>query len=119
MFHSLNRNWLAVGAAMLLVLAPAAASAAGDEEGCGTGEYQEEHDHERARHAVECGEVMPLADVLAALRPHISGRIIETEFEREDGFWVYELKYIDSSGHLVELSVDARNGNILKSEGDE
>lgn len=119
MFHSHCRNWLVVGATILLVLAPAAAPAAGDGDDCGTGEYKEEHDHERARHALECGEVMPLADVLAAVRPHVSGRLIETEIEREKGLWIYELTYIDSGGHLVGIHVDARTGRILNTEDGE
>ncbi len=100
-----------------LVLAVAPGSA--DDDGCKTGEYDSEHDHERARRALECGEVMPLADVLAAVRPHIFGKVIETDFEREDGIWIYELKYINRQGHLVEIYVDARTGLILKTEGDE
>jgi uncharacterized membrane protein YkoI len=115
MLHSLFRNPLAVAMAMQLVFALAAAPAAGDDDGCAGGEYESKHDHERARRALECGEVMPLADVLAAVRPHISGRLIETEFEREEGLWVYELTYIDPQGHLLEIYVDAGTGRILKS----
>jgi uncharacterized membrane protein YkoI len=90
------------------------------DDDCGEAGYEaEEHDHERARHAVECGEVMPLADVLAAVRPSISGTIIETEFERDDGKWIYELTVIDSGGRLTEYHIDARTARILKSKGDE
>ena len=105
-----------------LALAMAPARADGDDRdgnGCEAGEYEREQDHERARRALECGEVLPLADVLAAIRPHISGKIIETEFEREDGIWVYEMKYIDRRGHMMEIYVDARTGRILKTGDDE
>lgn len=119
MSHSLFRNLLAVAAVALSASALAAKPAAADDHGCGSKEYESEHDHERARRALECGEVMPLADVLAAVRPHVTGRLVETEFEREDGGWLYELTFIDSRGHLVEMSVDARSGKILKIEGDE
>lgn len=119
MSHSLFRNPLTAATFTLLAFALSAMPAAGDDGGCAGEEYESEHDHERARRALECGEVMPLADVLAAVRPHITGRLIETEFEREDGLWVYELTFIDSRGHLVEIYVDARSGKILKSEGDE
>ena len=44
--------------------------------------------------------------------------IIETEFEYEDGVPVYEFKYIDRSGRVRELYVDARTGAILKDEAD-
>jgi len=106
-----------LAAAILVYLA--AASAGADDHGCGLKDYDGDSDHERARRAVACGEIMPLADVLAAVRPHISGNVIETEFEREDGIWVYELKYIDPQGHMVEVYVDATTGRILKTEGDD
>lgn len=117
-----RRNPLSMPAAFLFGLALAFASVssdAGDARDCTAGGYNDEHDHDRARHALECGEVMPLADVLEAVRPHISGEIVETEFEKEDGLWVYELKYIDARGRLVEIYVDARTGRILKTEVDE
>lgn len=111
---------LAFAAVLLLGVAPLALSGgARPDDECGSEEYEEEHDHERARRALECGEVMPLADVLAAIRPHISGKIIETELEREERIWVYEMKYITRQGYLVEIYVDARTGRILKTKGDE
>ena len=117
--QSFHRHLLLAGAIMLFGLAIAIAPGRADDDGCEAGEYDSEHDHERARHALECGEVMPLAEVLAAIRPHISGKVIETEFEKEDGIWVYEIKYINRQGHLVEINVDARTGRIMKTEGDE
>jgi len=100
-----------------LALAPAR-GVADDDRNCAGAAVEGEHDHDRARRALECGEVMPLAEVLAAVRPHIKGEIVETEFEKDDGVWVYELKYIDARGRLVEIYVDARTGRILKVEDD-
>lgn len=77
-----------------------------------------DEDHEEARGALERGEVMSLAEVLAALRPRIDGEIVATEFEREDGGWLYEIKYIDRAGRLIELHVDARTARLLKAEDD-
>ena len=121
MFASTCRSPLLTLAVLLfglaLALAPARAVADGA-RGCAAGGFEGEHDHDRARHALECGEVMSLADVLVAVRPYISGEIVETEFEKEDGVWVYELKYIDARGRLMEIYVDARTGRILKVEDD-
>lgn len=116
----LRHSVFALAAMLLLALAPFAfpIGALADSD-CAEREYEDEYDHERARRALECGEVMPLADVLAAVRPHISGKIIETEIEREDGIWVYEFKFIDAGGRLVEVHVDAGTARILKNEGDE
>jgi uncharacterized membrane protein YkoI len=76
------------------------------------------HDHEQARRAVERGEALPLADIMAALEPRIDGEIVALEFEEEHGEWVYEVRYIDRAGRMVELYVDARTGTIRGVERD-
>jgi len=80
-------------------------------------EYEEE-DHDAARAAVRRGEALPLAEVIAAVRAELPGDIVEIEFEREHGRWVYEFKVIDQSGHLREIYVDAATAEIL-SHGDD
>ena len=73
-------------------------------------------DHDRARAALERGEVLPLATLLERLAPVIDGDIIELELERERRRWVYEITYIDGRGRLIELEVDAADGTVLKQE---
>ncbi len=81
-------------------------------------EDREESDHDRALHAVDRGEVLPLEQVLAAIRTEVDGEVVGLELEREDGVWVYEFKVIDPSGRFVEIYADAKTGRILKTEGD-
>ena len=71
-------------------------------------------DHERARAAVQAGEVMPLATLLQRLQRSHPGRVLEVDLEREDGRWVYELKLLQADGQLMKLEVDARSGEVLK-----
>ncbi|TSE20959.1 Peptidase propeptide and YPEB domain protein [Tepidimonas alkaliphilus] len=73
-------------------------------------------DHRRAREAVLAGEIRPLAEILQRVQPLLDGEIIATELEREHGRWVYEFKVLRSDGRVVEWSVDAREGNVLKTE---
>ncbi|MBX6322497.1 MAG: PepSY domain-containing protein [Rhodospirillaceae bacterium] len=80
------------------------------------GKHDPDADHERARAAVERGEALPLDRILAAVRPHIDGEIVETGFEREHGVWTYEIKYIDRAGRMREIHVDARTAEILEHE---
>lgn len=75
-------------------------------------------DHDRARRAVERGEALPLREVLARLGDGLPGRVVEIEFDREDGRWVYELKVIDAAGRLLEVYVDARTARILDRDDD-
>ena len=76
-------------------------------------------DHERARAALQRGEVLPLAEILARVQAELAGEVIATELEREHRRWVYELKLIDPVGRIVELEVDAADGRILHSELDD
>jgi uncharacterized membrane protein YkoI len=73
-------------------------------------------DHDRARAALERGEVLPLLTILERLAPVIDGDIIETELDREKDRWVYEITYIDRSGRLVELEIDAADATVLKEK---
>jgi uncharacterized membrane protein YkoI len=111
---------LAIGAILLIGLGLCAVTGrALADERCTTAEIESDSDHETARRAVECGEVMPLAEVLAAIRSHIPGKIIETEFEREGDSWTYELKILDDQGRIVEMHVDAKTARILDTKGHE
>jgi uncharacterized membrane protein YkoI len=73
-------------------------------------------DHERARTALERGEILPLLTILERLAPVIDGDIVETELERDEGRWVYEIAYIDGSGRLIEIEIDAADATILKEK---
>ena len=86
----------------LLVVASAPAHA-GDSE------------HDRARRAVEAGEIRPLRDSLAAAEAAFGGQFIEAELEHEDGRWIYEIKLISAEGQLMRLDYDARNGALLQA----
>lgn len=70
-------------------------------------------DHERARAAVQAGEVMPLPQLLQKLQRSHPGQVLELELEREDGRWVYEVKLLQAKGRLVKLAVDAATGEVL------
>ncbi len=71
-------------------------------------------DQDRARDAVQAGEVLPLKAVLARLEREHPGQVLELELEREHGQWVYEVKLLQSGGRLVKLELDARSGEVLK-----
>ncbi len=101
---------IAALAVLMLGLVPPPASADGG--------LEKERDQERARRALEQGEVRPLAEILRIVGDRIDGEIVETEFEREDGVWVYEIKYISKSGRMREIYVNALSGRVIKIEDD-
>jgi uncharacterized membrane protein YkoI len=75
-----------------------------------------DHDHDRALEAVQRGEVMPLEQVLMAVRAKIEGVVVRTKLEQENGGWVYELKVLDRDGRMREINVNAKTGELLNPE---
>ncbi|BAU46810.1 peptidase [Sulfurifustis variabilis] len=74
-------------------------------------------DHERARALREQGEVLPLERILEKVRErHPNVRIIETELERKDGRYVYEIEVAGDNGVVHELKYDARTAELLKEK---
>ena len=76
-------------------------------------------DHERARQAVQAGQVMPLPAVLEKLAATHPGQVLEVELERErrDGneVWVYEIRLLQADGQLMKLELDAKTAEVLRS----
>jgi len=70
-------------------------------------------DHDRARQALEAGEILPLKTVLEKVDRDSPGQVMEVELERDKGRWVYEIKVLRPGGSLVKLRLDARDGTII------
>lgn len=75
-----------------------------------------DRDHDRARAALQAGEILPLATVLQRVAQSHPGDVLEVELEREEGRWIYELKLLQPGGALLKLAVDARTAEVLKRE---
>ena len=89
---------------MLLLPAPAGAT-------------QERRDHERARAALEAGQIRPLSELLAEVERRFRGRVIEAELDRDDGQWLYEIKILPPNGRVFIVELDAATGALLRSRG--
>lgn len=74
-------------------------------------------DHDRARRALEAGEVLPLGTILTRLEREHPGQVLDVELELEQHGgverWVYEVKLLRKGGALVKLEVDARTGTVI------
>ena len=78
---------------------------------------QERRDHERARAALEAGQIRPLSDLLAEVERRFRGRVIEAELERDDTQWLYELKILPPNGRVFIVELDAATGALVRSRG--
>jgi uncharacterized membrane protein YkoI len=79
--------------------------------------WASDNDHERARAALEAGQIRPLADILSEVEHRYIGRVIESDLDHEDGRWVYEFKLLPPTGRIFKLEVDATSGAVLRSKG--
>jgi uncharacterized membrane protein YkoI len=71
-------------------------------------------DQDRARAAVQAGQVLSLKTVLDRLEREHPGQVLEVELEQEQGRWLYEIKLIEPGGRLVKLELDAASGEVLR-----
>ncbi len=76
-------------------------------------------DHERARRAVQAGEVLPLPTVLERLALEQPGQVLAVELEQDDGRWIYEIKLLRPGGQLLKLKLGAQTAAVLRSKPDE
>lgn len=85
------------------------------------GMAQADNDHDRARQALQAGEVLPLGTVLQRLEHEVPGQILDVELDRETDHgvarWLYKIKLLRSDGTLVKLKVDARSGALISRKG--
>ena len=81
--------------------------------GTGVSYAADNADHDRARQAVEAGDVLPLRTILDRVEREYPGQVMEVELDREKGEWVYEVKLLRKGGALMKLKIQARDGTIL------
>ncbi|KRG70423.1 PepSY domain-containing protein [Pseudoxanthomonas dokdonensis] len=75
-------------------------------------------DHVEARELLRRGEILPLPEILDMAQRHVAGDIIEVELEREDSGWEYKVKVLTSTGRLKKVTLNARNGALIKIKDD-
>lgn len=82
-----------------------------------------EHDrgssHDDLYDARQRGDILPLPKILDMIGFQAGDRILEIEFEEDDGIPIYEIYFINSSGHRGELHVNAATGEILQDRKDD
>lgn len=73
-------------------------------------------DHERARQALQSGQILPLRTVLETLERNHPGKVLEVELEQKDGLWIYTVKLLQADGQLVKLMLDAKSAVIFEQK---
>lgn len=73
-------------------------------------------DADNARAALARGEILPLADILSRVEAQFDSRMIEVEFDAEDGRYFYEFELISRDGVIRDVTVDGATGEVLEIE---
>lgn len=74
-------------------------------------------DQERARDAVEKGDILPLKDVLRLVDENKYGRVIGVDLRRSGSSEVYRLRTRDPQGTIRNLRINARTGKFMNIFG--
>lgn len=72
--------------------------------------------HDKARELREAGIIMSLSEIIDIAQGYKKGEVIDSELERDDGVYIYEIEILDDSGRVWELDFDAANGEIIELE---
>jgi len=75
-----------------------------------TGEY------DQVRSLQQRGDILSLEQILASVRQHHEGRVLNTELEEDADGYIYEIELVDENGMVWEMSIDARTGALLEDE---
>lgn len=59
-----------------------------------------------------------LAQAVASAEGHAGGRATRAELEDEHGTLHYQVEVVTAGNQVVDVSVDAKDGKVLKSEAD-
>jgi uncharacterized membrane protein YkoI len=73
-------------------------------------------DYEEAYRLRARQEILPLEELLRRLDLGTDTRILEIESELEHGRHVYEIEYLDRTGRIREVLIDARSGQVLADQ---
>lgn len=72
-----------------------------------------------ARKLSDAGIILPLEKIVAAAKAAKPGEILETELERKQGRYVYEVEILDARGQVWEVELDASSGKLIAVESED
>ncbi|MCJ2113509.1 peptidase [Methylobacterium sp. E-025] len=76
-------------------------------------------DADRARRALERGEIRPLDEVLRAARAAVPGDVVALDLKHHDGHWLYKLRILGADSKRRDVKVDAQSLQIIDRDDDD
>jgi uncharacterized membrane protein YkoI len=83
------------------------------------GPLRASEDADRARRALEKGEIRPLDAVLAAARAAVPGDVVSVDLKHDEGHWLYKLRILGADGKRRTVKVDAGTLKILDDDDED
>lgn len=74
-------------------------------------------EQDRAREAVESGQVKPLKQILKAVRKDYKGEVLDAKLLERGGGWIYRIKVLSKDGQVFDIGVDGQSGQIVDVQG--
>ena len=68
------------------------------------------------RQMVANGEILPLEKIMSRYPEKAYGKLLDLEVKQEHSTLVYELEFLRSDGRVIELEINAQNGQLLEQE---
>jgi uncharacterized membrane protein YkoI len=76
-----------------------------------------DNDQDRAREAVQSGQVRPLNQILKSVRRQYKGEVLDAQLFDFGGQWVYQVRLLTKDGQVLDIAVDGRSGQIIGVQG--
>lgn len=109
-----RRRLLALSASLPLLAFTGMVGAAGSSDKASRKAAKKAAKEQAQREALEAlqrGEILPLTQVMDIALRKVPGKVIEVEYEAGPK---YEIKILTPDGHIREVELDARTGEVLK-----
>ena len=74
-------------------------------------------DQDRARKAMEQGQVLPLNAVLRTDKHECKGRVLDAQLSQGGRGWIYRVRVLTPDGQVADVAVDAQSGQIVGMSG--
>lgn len=74
-------------------------------------------DQDRAREAVQSGQVKPLNQILKAVRKQYKGEVLDAQLLDLGGTWIYRVRILTKDGQVLDVGVDGQSGQIIDVQG--
>jgi uncharacterized membrane protein YkoI len=76
----------------------------------------DEIDRDEIINLVDQGKIQSLETILTQYPEQQFGKLLDLEVEKKHGRIQYEAVFLHKDGRVIELKIDAQNGQILKQE---